>query len=63
MFTQSERWGALRPHPGRLVIVGRGILILLLAACSVRPRTVDRVTIVNGTAYKLDVRARRPWRS
>jgi hypothetical protein len=56
MSTQSERWGALQPHAGKsLGIVGRGILILLLAACSVRPRTVDRVTIVNRTAYKLDV--------
>lgn len=56
MSRQLERCAALQPHPAkRLGIVGRGILILLLAACSVRPRTVDRVTIVNRTAYRLDV--------
>ena len=56
MSSQLERCGALHPHLAkRLGIVGHGILILLLAACSVRPRTVDRVTIVNRTAYQIDV--------
>jgi hypothetical protein len=67
MSTQVVRCDPFGPHVGRkLRNAGRGVLTLLLAACSLQPRTVERVTVVNPTPYSLDVQVtgidRDGWR-